>query len=133
MIPLPNSPDGYQDFSAVTPKQKRKIDRTLLKQQSKDKYGTHLLLPEDMREWLENLSRDNCGESYKRMHCMKSGGTYHGYICHLHIVSIVKDFDKVQELPDIVKLDESTYVQYVTSNVQDPHILGTVVFRGYPY
>ena len=129
MIPLPNSPQGYQDFAAVTRKQKKMIDRILQKQAKK---RSHLLSPEVMRDWLEKFSLDNIGESFRRMHDMQSGGTYHGYVCLLHIVSIVKDFDKVQQLQRVIKLDENTYVQYVSSNVQDPHILGTVVFRGYP-
>lgn len=107
MIPLPDSPDGYQDFAAVTPKQKRKIDITLLKQ-AKKRGGTHLLLPEHMRTWLEKLSYDNCGERFMRMHDMQSGGTYHGHICLLHIVSIVDNFHEVQQLPGIAKLDDCT-------------------------
>ena len=95
MIPLPNSPQGFQDFAAVKRKQKKMIDRILLKQAKK---RSHLLSPEVMRDWLEKFSLDNIGESFRRMHDMQCGGTYHGYVCLLHIVSIVKDFDKVQEL-----------------------------------
>ena len=107
MIPLPNSPQGYQDFAAVTRKQKKMIDRILRKQAKK---RSHLLSPEVMRDWLEKFSLDNIGESFRRMHDMQCGGTYHGYVCLLHIVSIVKDFDKVQQLQRVIKLDENTYV-----------------------
>ena len=138
MVPLPdNTSIGYIDYAAVTKPQKREIDKILLKEakHKRDRDREEVMQPDVLRSWLEEISYDNCGRRFIRMHDMQCGGTYDGYVCLLHIVSIVeeKDLRIIADVSDVVKLDETTYVQYVTSNIQDPHIpYGTVVFRGYP-
>lgn len=133
-MPLPDSPNGYIDFAAVTKQQKKKIDRFLFKK-ANERTDCDVMPSNDMRRLLEKESFHNCGQSFMRMHDMQCGKTYDGHVCLLHIVSIVDEWDLpfIAELPNIHKLDEETYAQYVTKNVQDPHIpFGTVVFRGYP-
>ena len=125
-MPLPLSPVNMQDFALITIDQKMSVDDYF--------YDEHTLMdPTHFRRWMINLARRNGIESFVRLTNLRSKSSYLGSKCLMFVVSIVSQSDL--ETVGKSEMNGNCHQRFTVMehNQQDPHYIGTVVFRGNPF
>ena len=145
-MPLPQSPSNMQDFALITMKQKSFVDDYFFD----DPDNTMPLMdPMHFRRWMINLSARNGIDSFMRLTKLRCNGSYFGSKCVMFIVSIVSEMEiesigrsefLSNELESSIGTTEllsnptngncQQRFMIMDHNKQDPHYMGTVVFRG---
>jgi hypothetical protein len=133
-MPLPLSPSEMQDFALITMKQKMVVDDYFFDEPNKT---MPLLDPKHFQRWMINLSARNGIDSFVRLTNLQCNGSYFGSKCVMFVVSIVSEMElenrSICELSRTVNGNCHQCFSIMEHNQQDPHYMGTVVFRGNPF
>ena len=129
-MPLPISPLGYRDFALITMDQKIELDNIFFNEEES------LMEPCTFRDLVIDMTIENGFDSFFRLLVLSCGASYFGNICKMFIVSIVSDTEmevlRANNMSSIAVDDEEEKCFGISDiNLQDPHVAGTVVFRGY--
>jgi hypothetical protein len=130
-MPLPLSPADMQDFALITMEQKMSVDDYFFDEPNRT---MPLMDPTHFRKWMINLAHRNGIDSFVRLTNLRCNGSYFGDKCVMFIVSVVSE----RELESVVGKSEMNGICHqrftvMEHNEQDPHYIGTVVFRGSPF
>ena len=84
-----------------------------------------------------NLSSENGVDSFVRLMNLRCGMTYFGEKCIMFIVSIVsdKEMESLAGNETSHRMNDNDHQRFslFEHNQHDPHVMGTVVFRGHPF
>ena len=123
-MPLPKSPLGQRDFALITMDQKQLIDNMFTD------VDELLMEPQLFRDMVLEMSTENGFDSFVRMLLLTCGTSYFGKKCTMFVVSIVSESEMEVLRAQNTYRDNENCFQICQSNIQDPHVAGTVVFRG---
>ena len=127
-MPLPKSPLGQRDFALITMDQKQVIDNMFTDEDEL------LMEPQLFRDMVLEMSIENGFDSFVRMLVLSCGTSYFGKKCMMFVVSIVSESEmevlRAKNMsPTVIDHDDEKLFEIHQSNIQDPHVAGTVVFR----
>jgi hypothetical protein len=127
-MPLPKSPLGQRDFALITMDQKQVIDNMFIDEDEL------LMEPQLFRDMVLEMSIENGFDSFVRMLVLSCGTLYFGKKCMMFVVSIVSESEmevlRAKNMsPIAIDHDDEKLFEICQSNIQDPHVAGTVVFR----
>ena len=128
-MPLPKSLLGHQDFALITINQKVEIDNIFFNEEET------LMEPHAFRDMVIDMTIENGFDSFVRLLVLSCGTSYFGKKCMMFVVSIVS-YTEMEELrvknmsSIVIDGEEEKCFETHDTNIQDPHIAGTVVFRG---
>jgi hypothetical protein len=127
-MPLPKSPLGHRDFALITSDQKADIDNMFTEEEE------CLMEPQEFRNMVIEMTIDNGFDSFVRLLILSCGKSYFGKKCMMFVVSIISDneMELLRAKKSSIKIDDDRekLFEILETNIQDPHIAGTVVFRG---
>ena len=126
-MPLPQSPSGQCDFALITMEQKRDIDNRFTEEEC-------LMEPQQFRDMVIEMTIQNGFDSFVRLLVLSCGKSHFGKRCMMFVISIVSniEMDILRRKKNTISIDvdPEQVFEIANINVQDPHIDGTVVFRG---
>ena len=127
-MPLPILPFGQCDFALITIEQKRDIDNRFTEEEC-------LMKPQEFREMVLQMLIQNGFDSYVRLLILSCGKSFFRKRCMIFVVSIISDIEmnKLRKTKSsiAINVDREKVFEVSNENIQDPHIAGTVVFRGH--